>query len=362
MTISRDAAVFAGLNLSLTSFQRSAAACSLPICRDQTRRHDGSRLVGSNQVLPSLQGRHLCLLFLMGLHQGHSPNKATHRGPKIRSYSRLPSRRTVFATCGLAASQMDWDRNWRQLEEAEAQDPQQSHVAEAGFAYTPFGCVRVALWLAGGGLLLFNAISIARIEGHVERRVAEATASTTARLQSLEREVVALRGLVRSGAATDDVYSAVQAPPSPPSLLPPSPQPPPAPPPQEPAWREEVLLRMQSSIMAQSPPPLPSPSPSPSPLPPSPPPPPAPQAMSWTQQRTDLRQPTDAQPQPQSSFAEGGGSDELLAFAALGLLGLAVMLCLCFCCAGALYFSTYMRDAPGARQKSSPGQGDAYAA
>ena len=84
--------------------------------------------------------------------------------------------------------------------------------------------------------------------------------------------------------------------------------------------------------------------------------------MSWTQQRTDLRQPTDAQPQPQSSFAEGGGSDELLAFAALGLLGLAVMLCLCFCCAGALYFSTYMRDAPGARQKSSPGQGDAYAA
>ena len=76
MTISRDAAVFAGLNLSLTSFQRSAAACSLPICRDQTRRHDGSRLVGSNQVLPSLQGRHLCLLFLMGL---HAFTKATHQ-------------------------------------------------------------------------------------------------------------------------------------------------------------------------------------------------------------------------------------------------------------------------------------------
>ena len=262
---------------------------------------------------------------------------------------------------------MDWDRNWRQLEEAEAQDPQQSHAREAGFAYTPFGCVRVALWLAGGGLLLFNAISIARIEGDVERRVAEATASTKARLQSLEREVVALRGLARSGAlltpprgkATDAVYSAVQAPPSPPSLLPPSPSRPPAPPPQAPAWREQVLLSLQSSIMAQSPPPLPSPSPSP--LPPSPPPPPAPRAMAL-HQSTDLQRPTDAQRQPQSRFAGGGGSDELLAFAALGLLGLAVLLCLCFCCAGALYFSTYMRDAPGARQNGSPGQGDAYAA
>ena len=88
---------------------------------------------------------------------------------------------------------------------------------------------------------------------------------------------------------------------------------------------------------------------------------PAPRAMAL-HQSTDLQRPTDAQRQPQSRFAGGGGSDELLAFAALGLLGLAVLLCLCFCCAGALYFSTYMRDAPGARQNGSPGQGDAYAA
>ena len=58
---------------------------------------------------------------------------------------------------------------------------------------SPLGYVHAALYLAAGGLLLFNAIGLARIEDEVERRVAVSQAATNARLRELERQVVELR-------------------------------------------------------------------------------------------------------------------------------------------------------------------------
>ena len=77
---------------------------------------------------------------------------------------------------------MDWDRDWRRLDEADAPDPQHAAAQrDAGFAYSPFACVRATLWLAVGGLLLFpdppsprwRLFSFSRAQG--SRRVSRET-------------------------------------------------------------------------------------------------------------------------------------------------------------------------------------------
>ena len=73
---------------------------------------------------------------------------------------------------------MDWD----QISNHERRPSSRS-------SYTPAECIRVALIVVGGGLLLFNAVGLSRIQSDLEARFASLEAATNARLTALEHHV-----------------------------------------------------------------------------------------------------------------------------------------------------------------------------
>ena len=250
--------------------------------------------------------------------------------------------------------------DWAPLPERDGEDGREQS------SYTPAQCIRAALLVGLGGLLLFNAIGLARIEGDMAQRVAASEARANLRLTALEQQMSLLLD-------ARDPSSAVQVPPGLPLAASARqvgllqrlgrPQQVPAPPPPPPLPPPLVLLspplprRATPSATSEpdlTPPPLPPPPPLPLP-PPPPPPPPRPLPPNRVAGQGD------AMTQLPSSF----GDEQTLMVIAIVLLLLALCLCFCLCAAAIAYVSLSRSEPPRQELISPPPRGligDQYAA
>ena len=222
---------------------------------------------------------------------------------------------------------MDWDdRNYRRLT-----------------GYTPAQCMQAVLAVGLGGMLLFNAIGLGRIQSDLERRLATSEVATQARLTAMEQEIALLIGgsPARLTAFKLQVRSANGSPAVVEGSLPPS----------SPLRRASfgivVPKTSAASPPAPPPPPVPLPPPPPSPPPPSPPPPPPPSPSPPGHVVTD-EEDDDGELELHLPGMNGTtGGEQMMMMVAIVLLLLAGCLCICFCCAAAFYMASHRAETGG---------------
>ena len=204
---------------------------------------------------------------------------------------------------------------------------------------SPMHCMQAALFTGIAGLLLFNAVGLARIQSDLEKRIAVSEAATNLRLTAMEHQIALLaNGDPARLAALQHTFTSTsatahsRASPPPPQLS--------LPPPRS-SLPTHTSRFGSGSQMSQAP----SPSP-PSPHPPSPHPPSPPPALP----PRSPPPPSPSPPPPRDPTVEFQLFDsdgdqhleqkDLILLIAIVLLLIAGCLCFCLCCAAAAYFAS----------------------
>ena len=201
---------------------------------------------------------------------------------------------------------------------------------------SPMHCMQATLFTGIAGLLLFNAVGLARIQSDLEKRIAVSEAATNLRLTTMEHQIAllasgdptrlaALQQTFTSASATAHSHAS----PPPPQLSLPPPR-------SSPHSRFGSGSQMSQAPSPSPPPPSPQPPSPPLPLPalpPRSPPPPSPSP------------PPPRDPAFEFQLFDSDGDQhveqkDLILLIAIVLLLIAGCLCFCLCCAAAAYFAS----------------------